>query len=160
LNDGRYSPQEEAYVNAIKAQLEETDVFEVTVSGVSWEVMRTQISQCNYPAYLIGWPSPGQPANYLDVTSWIDFFVKNTDSGFCSNYESAAMTKLVEAAREELDTAVRLDLYAQIQQLWAEEIPTLPLTQEQRYAITLNNVSNVRIDALGLLHYEVLTKGG
>ncbi len=160
LNDGRYSPQEEAYVNAIKSQLEETDVFEVTVEGVSWEVMRTQISQCNYPAYLIGWPSPGQPANYLDVTSWTDFFVENTDSGFCSNYESAAMTKLVDMAHEELDTAVRLDLYAQIQQLWAEELPTLPLTQEQRYAITLDNVSNVRIDALGLLHYEMLTKGG
>jgi peptide/nickel transport system substrate-binding protein len=160
LNDGRYSPLEEAYVNAIKAQLEETEVFEVTVEGVSWEIMRTQIAQCNYPAYLIGWPSPGQPTNYLDVTSWTDFFVENTDSGFCSNYESTAMTALVTEAHEETDTAVRLDLYGQIQQLWATELPTLPITQEQRYAITLDKVSNVRIDALGLLHYEVLTKGG
>lgn len=160
LNDGRYTPLEEAYATAIKEQLEETEVFEVTLEGVPWETFRTQIAQCNYPAYLIGWPSPGQPTNYLDVTSWTDFFVENTDSGFCSNYESAAMTDLVNQAHEELDEAARLDLYAQIQQLWARELPTLDLTQEQRYATTLTKVDNVRIDALGLLHYEVLTKGG
>jgi len=159
-NDGRYSQVEEAYANAIKAQLEETGVFQVTLSGASSDVFRAQISQCNYPAYLIGWPSPGQPTNYLDVSSWTDFFVQNTDRNFCSNYESEAMTGLVNAAREELDPAVRATLYAQIQQLWAQELPTLDLLQEPRRAISLNNVGNVQIDALGLLHYEVLTKGG
>jgi len=160
LNDGRYTPLEGDYANAIKTQLEETNIFTVTLQGAPWESFRAQISQCNYPAYLIGWPSPGQPVNYLDATSWTDFFIQNTDSGFCSNYESATMTALVDQANEELDTAARLELYAQIQQLWAEELPTLDLTQEQRYATTLSKVGNVRIDALGLLHYEVLTKGG
>ncbi|HEX6386627.1 MAG TPA: ABC transporter substrate-binding protein, partial [Anaerolineae bacterium] len=56
-NDGRYSQVEEAYANAIKAQLEETGVFQVTLSGAPSDVFRTQIAQCNYPAYLIGWPS-------------------------------------------------------------------------------------------------------
>jgi peptide/nickel transport system substrate-binding protein len=160
VNDGRYSPQEEAYATAIKNQLEETEVFQVTLEGASWEVLRTQISQCNNPFYLIGWPSPGQPTNYLDVTSWTDFFVQNTDSGFCSNYESTAMDKLLEEANEELDTAVRQQQYGQIQELWATELPTLELTQEIRFATSLPNVENVRIDALGLLHYEVLTKSG
>lgn len=160
VNDGRYSPLEETYATAIKAQLEETGVFQVTLEGAAWEVVRTQIAQCNNPFYLIGWPSPGQPANYLDVTSWTDFFVQNTDTGFCSNYDSPAMTRLVEEANEELDAAARLALYGQIQELWAEELPTLDLTQEIRYATSLDNVDNVRVDALGLLHYEVLTKGG
>ncbi len=160
LNDGRYTPLEEPYAAAIKTQLEETGVFEVTLESAPWEQFRTQISQCNYPAYLIGWPSPGQPTNYLDVTSWTDFFVENTDRGFCSNYESDEMTKLVKEAHEELDETARLELYGQIQQLWSEDLPTLDLTQEQRYATTLTKVDNVRIDALGLLHYETLTKGG
>ena len=124
------------------------------------EVLRGQISQCSNPFYLIGWPSPGQPTNYLDVTSWTDFFVQNTDTGFCSNYESAAMTKLLEEANEELDAVARLEKYKQIQELWADELPTLDLTQEIRYAISLPNVDNVRVDALGMLHYEVLTKDG
>ncbi|MCB9421932.1 MAG: transporter substrate-binding domain-containing protein [Ardenticatenaceae bacterium] len=160
VNDGRYSPIEETYATAIKIQLEETGVFQVTLQGTSWEVLRGQISQCDNPFYLIGWPSPGQPVNYLDVTSWTDFFVQNTDTGFCSNYESAVMTKLVEEANTELDEVVRTEDERQIQLLWATDLPTLDLTQEIRYAIGLPKVDNVRIDALGLLHYEVLTKSG
>ena len=160
VNDGRYSPLEETYATAIKNQMEETNVFQVSLEGASWEVLRGQISQCSNPFYLIGWPSPGQPTNYLDVTSWTDFFVQNTDTGFCSNYESAAMTKLLEEANEELDAVARLEKYKQIQELWADELPTLDLTQEIRYAISLPNVDNVRVDALGMLHYEVLTKDG
>ena len=70
------------------------------------------------------------------------------------------MTNLLEAANEELDPAARLEQYGQIQEVWASELPTLDLTQEIRYAISLPNVNNVRVDALGMLHYEVLTKGG
>lgn len=161
-DDAHYTPLEAAYANAIKSQLEETDVFRVTLASAPWELFRPNVSQCNYPAYLLGWPTPGQPASYPDVTSWTDFFVQNTGagSGFCSNYESETMTELVTAAREETDREARFDLYAQIQQLWADELPTLDLTQEPRQAISLDNVANLRIDAMGMMHYEVLTKGG
>ncbi len=158
LNDGRYTNLEAAYATAIANQLEETNVFQVTLSPAPWEVFQGQIFSCGYPAYLVGWPTPGAPTNYLDATSWTDFFVQNTGSGFCSNYESAEMDGLVAAAQAEADTAVRLELYAQIQQVWAEELPTLDLTQEPRRLLSLAKVGGVRIDALGLLHYDQLTK--
>lgn len=158
VNDGRYSPVEEAYAEAVKAQLEETNVFEVTLSGTDWAQFRAQISQCAYPAYLLGWPSPGQPVNYLDSSSWTDFFVQSTDTIFCSNYQSEQMDELVAAARAELDDAARGALVGQIQQLWAEELPTLDITQEPRRAISLPSIGNVQVNALGLMHYELLTK--
>jgi peptide/nickel transport system substrate-binding protein len=158
VNDGRYSPVEEAYANAIKAQLEETGVFQVELGGVGWDEMRLQISQCGFPAYLIGWPSPGQPVSYLDVSSWTDFFVTNTSRVFCSNYESEEMTELVAEARAELEEGPRQVLNGQIQTLWAEELPTLPLTQEPRRAVSLTTIDGVRVDALGMMHYEWLTK--
>lgn len=160
LNDGRYTTLEEQYAAALKTQLEETGVFQVTLNGAPWETFRSQIDQCLYPAYLVGWPSPGQPVSHLDMTSWTNFFIQNTDSTFCSNYQSEPMTELVAEARAELDTAARLALYGQIQQLWAEELPTLELTQEPRRAISLLRIDNVQIDAMGFLHYELLTKGG
>ena len=160
VSDGRYSSIEEQYATAIKAQLEETGVFQVTLLNANFETFRGQIAACNYPAYLIGWPTPGSPTNYLDISSWTDFFVENTDSGFCSNYESDGMTKLVEASRTETDPAARQETFAAMQTLWAKELPTLDLLQEQRFAISLPNIDNVRMDALGLLHYELLTKGG
>lgn len=158
VNDGRYSVNEEAYANAIKAQLEETGVFQVELAGVGWDEFRLQISQCGFPAYLLGWPSPGQPTSYLDATSWTDFFVTNTDRVFCSNYESERMTELVAAARGEVDEGPRLEQYGRIQTLWAEELPTLPLTQEPRRAVSLPSIGGVRVDALGMMHYEWLTK--
>lgn len=159
VSDGRYSSIEATYANEIKRQLEETGIFQVTLNGADFEQFRQQISGCNYPAYLIGWPSPGRPANYLDVTSWTDFFVQNTDSGFCSNYENPAMTTLVEAALTQQGEE-RLQTYGDIQQLWAQDVPTLELLQENRFALSLDTVEDVVIDALGMLHYELLTKRG
>ncbi len=160
VNDGRYSAQEEQYINAISDQLEATGVFLVDISGAPWDQFRVQISQCGYAAYLLGWPSPGRPADTLDPSSWTDFFVENTDRVFCSNYESAEMDELLLASRKENDAALRAGVYAQIQALWANELPTLDITQEPRRALSLAKVDDVGIDALGLLHYELLTKGG
>ena len=158
VNDGRYSPNEEAYANAIKAQLEETGVFQVELAGAGWDEFRLQISQCGFPAYLLGWPSPGQPTSYLDATSWTDFFVTNTNRVFCSNYESVRMTELVAEARAEVEEGPRLERYGRIQALWADELPTLPLTQEPRRAVSLPTIGGVRVDGLGMMHYEWLTK--
>ncbi len=157
VNDGRYTELEEAYAEAIKLQLEETGSIAVTVQGAPWGVFRPQSIDCNYPVYLLGWPSIDQPADYVDAMSWIDYFITNTDR-ICSNYESQAMTALYEQALEETEESQRIELYGQIQELWAREYPSLDLTQESRRAISLAKVQNVRIDAMGLLHYEMLTK--
>jgi peptide/nickel transport system substrate-binding protein len=159
VNDGRYTVLEEAYAEALAAQLEETGMIEVTVEGEPWDVFRPQSLDCNYPAYLLGWPSSGQPVAFLDGLSWIEYFVTNTDS-LCSNYESPAMDALLEAARAETDLAARLEIYRQIQELWAQEFPTLDLTEEPRFLVSAANVNNVVIDAMGLLHYDLLIKGG
>ena len=53
---------------------------------------------------------------------------------------------------------VGLEACVSIQQLWAEELPTLDITQEPRRALSLAKVDDVAIDALGLLHYEQLFK--
>ena len=160
VNDGRYSQQEEQYVTTIAQQLNATGVFLASVEGAPWERFRVQMCQCGYPAYLVGWPSPGRPVDYLDPSSWTDFFVQETDSVICSNFESSEMDELVQAAREETDPALRMDLFAQIQTLWANELPTLEVSQEPRRALSLTKVDGVAADALGLLHYELLTKNG
>jgi len=68
------------------------------------------------------------------------------------------MNALIKAYREELDAEARTVVLNEIQQLWAEELPTLDITQEPRRALSLSKVDDVTIDALGLLHYERLFK--
>jgi len=159
VSDGRYTFLEEQYATVLKEQLEELDLIEVTLEGAPWQVFRPESLNCNYPAFLLGWPSSGQPASFLDAMSWIEYFITNTDS-VCSNFESDAMTELYEEAMQETDESIRLDLYRQIQELWAREFPTLDLTQEPRVAVSLPNVQDVSIDAMGLMHYDKLTKSG
>jgi len=159
VNDGRYTVLEEQYAMALKAQLEETGLIAVTLEGAPWDVFRPSSSDCSYPAYLLGWPSSGQPAAFLDAMSWMEYFITNTDR-ICSNFESSAMEALYQEAMAEVDEGKRLDLYAQIQVLWAKEFPTLDLTQEPRSAISVRGVDGVWADAMGLLHYDLLSKSG
>jgi peptide/nickel transport system substrate-binding protein len=157
VNDGRYTDLEEQYAQALEAQIEETGLIEVSLEGAPWDVFRPQSLDCNYPAFLLGWPSRGQPARFLDAMSWIEYFITNTDT-ICSNFESQAMTTLYEEAMAETDEGQRLEIYRQIQELWAREFPTLDLTQESRFAATQPNVQGLNFDAMGLLHYDKLTK--
>ncbi|MFN2221269.1 MAG: ABC transporter substrate-binding protein, partial [Candidatus Promineifilaceae bacterium] len=157
VDDGRYTVLEEQYARAIKAQLEETGLITVTLEGEPWNLFRLSSSDCNYPAYLLGWPSSGQPASFLDAMSWMEYFITNTDR-ICSNFESTAMEALYQEAMEEVDEGQRLELYAQIQTLWARELPTLDLTQEPRSAVSVPGVDGVWADAMGLLHYDLLSK--
>ena len=157
VNDGRYTDLEEQYAQVLKAQIEETGLIEVSLEGAPWDVVRPQSLACSYPAFLLGWPSSGQPTRFLDAMSWIEYFITNTDN-ICSNFESQAMTDLYEKAMEETDEGQRLEVYRQIQELWAREFPTLDLTQESRFAVSLPNVQGLTFDAMGLLHYEKLSK--
>ncbi len=156
---GRYSDIEADYAELLKAQLEETGLITVVLQGAPYSIFRPQSATCNYPSYLLGWPSPGQPASFVDAMSWLEYFITNTDT-VCSNYESEAMDALYQAALEETDETARLELYRQMQELWAQDFPTLDLTQEPRVAITQPNVTGVVIDSLGLLHFDALAKSG
>jgi peptide/nickel transport system substrate-binding protein len=157
VDDNRYTELEADYAALLKEQLEETDLIQVTLESAGWQVFRPESLNCNYPAFLLGWPSIDQPPSYLDAMSWMEYFITNTDN-VCSNYESSAMEELYQEAMAETDEDRRLELYEQIQELWAREFPTIDLTQEQRAAISLPGVQNVFIDAMGLLHYDELTK--
>ena len=68
-----------------------------------------------------------------------------------------ACAKIAEA-RAEIEEGARLELYGRIQTLWAEELPTLPLTEESRRAVSLPTIGSVRVNGLGMMHYEYLTK--
>lgn len=161
LNDGRYSAQEEAYAQALAQQLEETGMIDVELSGESWDVYGAEISECSYATFLLGWPPVGWPTRYPAAMGWLEYFVRNTDT-LCSNYESAEMTSLIDQARrlDPADTAGQQAVYEQIQNLWAQEYPTLDLTQWGPRLVARETIGGVTLDSMGLLRYGLLTKTG
>ena len=159
LNDGRYTTLEEAYATAIERQLEATGLIEVELNGASWDVFSVQMTACDYPTFLLGWPPVGWPSRYPAAMGWIEHFVTDTDT-LCSNYESAQMDSLIDQVRrlEPGNLEAQQALYGEIQELWAEEYPTLDLTQSWPQAIAWDTIDNVQFDRMGLLHYETLVK--
>jgi ABC-type transport system substrate-binding protein len=159
LNDGRYSNLEDEYALRLKEQLEETGMITVDLQNAAWGTYSQQSSACEYSTYLLGWPPVGWPTRYPAAMGWLEFFVTNTDT-LCSNYTSLPMDALIAEARQAdpLDSAAQEAIYAEIQALWAEELPTLDLTQESPQLIALNSIDGIRFDRMGLLHYETLVK--
>jgi peptide/nickel transport system substrate-binding protein len=159
INDGRYTPLEEAYAQMLEQQLEETGVFQVELNGAGWNTYSTQMSECEYATFLLGWPPVGWPTRIPAPMGWLEYFVTETDT-LCSNYESTAMNSLVDQLKrlDPADAAGKQALYQQIQELWAEEFPTLDLTQEGARLFARETVDSVQFDRMGLLRYGLLTK--
>ncbi len=68
------------------------------------------------------------------------------------------MDALLEEAQTETDPDKRLDLYAQIQELWVTEAPTIPFTQGSLYVVTQKNVTGVALAPYMQLPYFLLEK--
>ncbi len=150
-----YGSQEPELAATLERQLEAGGLVEVALHDAPWQRYTTESGRCSYPAYLLGW----QP-DYLDVSTSVDFFALSTATkDLCSNFASADMDRLVLAAQTERDPARRLELYGRIQDLWAVEVPTIPLLQGTVSAVTFGDVSGVAIDPSGMLHYGELRKG-
>ncbi len=156
LNDGRYTTLEGEYATAIAAQLEETGIFDVTLNGQAWGIYSGQMFNCNYPTFLLGWP-PSNAAPYLDGLNWTYYFILNAPT-LCSNYESEKMDDLFETLFEATTQPNRSAVLAEIQNLWAEELPTLDLYQDLSEAVSLAKVTTLEIDPLGFLRYDSLEK--
>jgi ABC-type transport system substrate-binding protein len=158
VDDGRYSFSEADYAREIKRQLEETGVIEVNLLSAGWDQFQSNIGgeNCNYPTFLVGWPTPGLPPRYLEPMSWMYYFMPG--SFLCINYDSIAMDAAYEAVVTASDSAERQQAYAAMQQQWVVDYPTLNLTQAARSALSLAGIEGVQTDAMGFLHYEMLTK--
>lgn len=157
INDGRYTPLEGNYAQALKQQLEETGIFRVTLHGEAWDNFRGPMSACELPAFLLGWPPPND-LRYPEPVSWLNYFVINT-ANVCSNYENPVMDSLLTTLQTQTDGNARRDTYRQIQGVWAQDYPTLDLTQSFAFGVSLDKVDNAQTDLLGFLRYDRLTKG-
>jgi peptide/nickel transport system substrate-binding protein len=106
------------------------------------------------PVFLLGWyPDYLDPDNYLWSFAHTD---ASEDLGIF--YSSEEMDSLLVEAQTETDPAVREELYADIQELWTKEVPTIPFTQGQLLVVTQPGVEGVMLDPTMYMHYFTLTK--
>jgi peptide/nickel transport system substrate-binding protein len=149
-----YGDEEGDVASLMKEQLEATGVIVVNLQSAEWATYTDSMSECAYPVYLLGWYP-----DYVDPSTWTDYFALSTSADdLCSNYNNPDMDDLIIAGWAETDAAARTQIYDQIQQLWAVDLPTLEFAQGRLFAGYLENVQGVTVDALSLLRYDLVYK--
>ncbi|MFF7182370.1 ABC transporter substrate-binding protein [Streptomyces sp. NPDC008121] len=123
---------------ALRDQLNATDLFDVTVEGTEWATFRTAQKRGDYPVYGLGWfPDFPDPDNY--VAPFLD-----TDNFLNTPYVNKAVRdQLIPRSRRSADRNAASPVFGEIQKIVAKDVPVLPLWQGKQYVAARDDVTGV-----------------
>ncbi len=151
-----YGPTESDVASVVKDALEETGMIKVSLQSAEWATYTKYMTAGSMPVFLLGWYP-----DYLDPDDYTAPFAETNaskDMGiFYSNPKMDALLKKGRASKE-LRSDSRKAVYEDIQKLWADEVPTLPLTQGQLTVVAKKNIKGIVLDPNMLFHYFLLDK--
>jgi len=140
----------------IKEQLERSGVIQVSVKTAEWSTYVPAFGKGGYGFYLLGWfPSYADPDDI--IASW----GTSTSNGKLGvNYANPQLDTLISQARESSDQAQRATLYQQAQQIWAQDVVTIPLVVVGEYTVTKTGtiIGADQVGAPLVMFYSVLAK--
>ncbi len=140
-------------MQVIKEQLEETGLIVVNLKSMNWAEYVDGFVAGDLPFFMLGWFP-----DFADPENWLSPFASCTqspDNGV--NYCNQEMDDLLLAAASSSDPAEREALYQQIGELYAEDVPTIPLFWEPEFVTYRDGVEGVVIGAPFEFNYNVLS---
>ncbi|GAA4490212.1 ABC transporter substrate-binding protein [Microbacterium panaciterrae] len=151
-NGDHYGPSSGDEYAAIKAQLEKGGLFTVNLQSTEWVQYSKDRTKDVYPAYQLGWfPDYSDADNYLSP-----FFVKDNFLG--NHYDNPAVNDLIVKSQTETDKDKRMADLAQVQDMVAKDLSTLPLLQGKQIAVVGSGVNGATLDASFKFRYAPLSK--
>jgi ABC-type transport system substrate-binding protein len=143
-------------MQVIKEQWEETGLMKVNLVVQNWaEYVDSFIDSNDVPIFILGWFP-----DFADPDNWLTPFASCTqspDNGV--NYCAEPMETLLKEAASAGDPAVRAEKYKEIGDLWAEDVPTIPLFWEPEFITYRDGVQGVKIGPPFEFNYNVLSFG-
>jgi len=142
-------------MQVIKEQLEETGVIVVNLKSMNWAEYVDGFVAGELPFFMLGWfPDFADPENWLSPFASC---LQSPDNGV--NYCNEEMDALLLAAASSADPAEREMLYQQIGDLYATDVPTIPLFWEPEFVSYRDGVEGVVVGAPFEFNYHVLSFG-
>jgi ABC-type transport system substrate-binding protein len=137
----------------LEEQLEATPLVSVTLQSQEWGTYVGALVGGEYPIGYLGWFF-----DYPDTSNYLDPFAQSeAAASIGTNYASDEMDALLAAGGESTDEAERASIYEDAQNLYAEDVVTIPLTIEPEYAVFNNaSVSNIVIGPALYFQYELI----
>ncbi len=115
-----YGPSTEDEANELERQLEAGGLFDVQLKSTEWEQYQTISKEGAYDLYIYGWFP-----DYPDTDDYLSPFM--VDGGFFQNgYTSQEANDLVAEEQGTNDQAAREEVFGQLQDLAATDVPFIP----------------------------------
>jgi peptide/nickel transport system substrate-binding protein len=136
-----YGDTEVDMAAVLKEQLEATGAIKVNVKSAEWATYKENWRNKVMPIYLLGWYP-----DYIDPDNYTAAFAGTAGSAGNGIYFSDETwdAKLAEA-QQNSDPEARKAIYEEIQQMWTEDVPTVPIFQGSLYLFTQKNIEGVMI---------------
>ena len=136
----------------LEQQFEATSLIQVNLQSQEWGTYVKACTADEYQACYLGWFF-----DYPDTSNYLDVFAESAQSDDMGIfYASETMDDLLHAAGAESDPAVRAQLYTDAQELYAEDVVTIPMHMEAEYAIFRNEtISSITIGPALVFDYEL-----
>ena len=115
-----YGPSAEDEANEVKRQLEDSGLFKVELKSTEWEQYKESSRGGAYDLWLMGWFP-----DYPDTDDYLSPFL--IDGGFFQNgYSNPEATQLITDEQGSSDQAARQEIFGQLQDITAEDVPFIP----------------------------------
>ena len=124
----------------------------VELSNQEWAVFLNTRQQGDYEIARHGWIG-----DYIDPMTFLDLWVTgggNNDTGF----SNARYDELVAAAKVETDSAKRLEMLREAEDILMDEMPILPIYYYTTVTAMNENVKGVHISTLGKISFKYAYK--
>jgi peptide/nickel transport system substrate-binding protein len=136
-----YGDTEVDMAAVLKDQLEATGMMKVNVKSAEWATYRDNWKNKAMPAYLLGWYP-----DYIDPDNYTAAFAGTAGSKGLGIYFSDPVwdQKFVEG-QTETDPTKRTAIYAEIQQMWTDEVPTATIFQGILYMFAQKDIRGIMV---------------
>jgi peptide/nickel transport system substrate-binding protein len=151
----KYGDTEPDVAESIARSLNESGQFNVTTRESDWAAeYSNNLNTGAYAAYLLGWYP-----DYIDPDDYIEPFY-HSEKTFIGFYSSPEMDELIDAEQAETDEDAREQIFDDIQQLAADDMPFVPLYEESFHAYYAEGLSGVEnsIDIAGQARWNMIGK--
>ncbi|MGM9949574.1 MAG: peptide ABC transporter substrate-binding protein [Lysinibacillus sp.] len=116
----------------------------VKLDNSEWQVYLDKLQNLDYQVGRLGWI-----ADYNDAYTFLEQYDSATNGNNDTGWENPKYTELLTQSITETDTAARLDLLLQAEEIFMEEMPVAPIYFYTNLYIQQDYVSGMEPDVLG-----------
>lgn len=154
-SDGHYGDTEPTVALVIKTSIEKTGMVVVNLKSEPWAQYRSDSKLGNFPLFLLGWYP-----DYFDSDDYVSpFLTTSGGQALGSYYSNTTMNSWINQEQAAVNDTVRTNLFSQIQNKLATDVPYVPLWQGSANIGYKSNINGVYLHPVVFKYFTMSRTG-